>query len=768
MAAEEIVIVEENDGFSSMSFGEPAKPETEKKEIVDKKKERIKKILRIGGLAAGVALIIGAIALAIMKWPKSEKVEVNVSDSNKSKLGVKQKISISEMEQLIKKAKALYENGDKAGALKIFEEISIYSEGVSNYNLGVAKMHEGDPKGALEYFKSSIESADNELPSAINAAVCMLKLGDKKAAREYIALAKASLPRYTSSPLYSFYYTMISYYDGDYFEALSSIHSPTSKFFQEESAELAKRAYLLFDDPYEMLKILKNEKNKDYLNIGFLEARVGRYDEAINALENAKKNDDQKLKAAMGEALVYIKAKNPQKAADSINEATTISEQNASNMFNIEIFLRHNAFETSSLQDKLLNQFLLNQKNEASLIFYYAPYKVFNSNKTISSIKKGQAGIMVDDIKAGIGYLENAAKQSKVNAEMVRGIDYALSGRVYQANKLFKSLEPKYPAHAVLMYNLGLSYAQSGDFKEANKYFIKAYNFDPKNYEAGIFSVLTSKIMGVPYDRVKDSLTNDIFGQVNFDNKTAYSAMFAFALDNYPSALTWIGSTPNKNNMLLTIGALASLKVGKKSQAVTYSKALTEASTNDIVASGLDIFVKNSGSDIKSFARETQMYLNKKAYNIEPVFYGPEIAKDMFLSLHRASGLLAKAKEMYEARLQTEKSDRAQLLNGYGATLMYLKMFKEAREAYSAVVMDTNFVNAQTLFMAGASAIASGKHSDAISYFELAKLYDPASAESLYALGVLYLEAANLPQSSKQFKSIKGAFESDFFDFDIK
>lgn len=38
MAAEEIVIVEENDGFSSMSFGEPAKPETEKKEIVDKKK----------------------------------------------------------------------------------------------------------------------------------------------------------------------------------------------------------------------------------------------------------------------------------------------------------------------------------------------------------------------------------------------------------------------------------------------------------------------------------------------------------------------------------------------------------------------------------------------------------------------------------------------------------------------------------------------------------------------------------------------------------
>lgn len=765
MAAEDIVIVEENDSFASMSFGEPEKPKEVKE---DKRKELIKKIVRIGAPILGGALAISAAALTYIYWPTSEKVDVNLTDPNKTSLSQKRKITVSEMEQLIKKAKTLYENGDKEGALKIFEEISLYSEGVSNYNLGVAKMYDGDYKGALEFFKNSIESADNELPSAINAAVCMLRLGDKKSAREYIALAKASLPRYSGSPLYSFYYSMINYYDGDYFESAAALRAPTSNLFPAEHAELAKRVFLQLDDPYETLKLLQSEKNKDFLNIGFLEARIGRYDKALAAFANAKQNQSEAIPAMMAEALVYLKAKAPLKAAESMGEALAISDKNASDIFSVNVYLKQDAFESSFMQDKLLNKFLLNPKNEAALIFYYAPYKLFNPNKSISSIKKGQAGIMVDDIKAGVGYLENAAKQSKVNAEMVRGIDYALSGRIYQANKLFKSLEAKHPAHAVLMYNLGLSYAQVGDFKEASKYFTKAYNFDPKNYEAGLFSIIASKLIAAPYDRIKESLGQDLLSPANFEGKTAYTAMYSYALDNPSAALTWINNTQKKNNILYVMGSLASIKVGKKEGSAPFARALVENSPSDIVAAGLHIYSKNYGEDIKAFARETQSYLNKNSYDIEPVFYGPDIAKDMYLSLHRAAGLLAKAKERYEKRLQTEANDRAQLLNGYGSTLMYLKMFKEAKDTYSQVILDKNFVNSQTLFMAGASAIASGNHSDAISFFELSKLYDPAGYESLYALGLLYLEAANLNQASKQFRMIKGSFDSEFFDFDVK
>ncbi len=769
MADEEVVIVEEDEGQTPVSSSEATNEAADTAPSKDNEKTNLKKKLLLYGVPAfAVLILIVAAILLFLNSPKGETVEINASEPPKIKPGIKPKISASELEQLIEKAKALYESGDKESALKLYGEISVYSESVSNYNLGVAKMGEGDYKGAVSYFQNSIKTADNELPSAINSAVCMFKLGDRKKAREFIALAKASLPKYVSSPLYSYYYALISYYEGDYYEALSAVSAPTGKFFAHESNEIAKRSYLLFDDGVDMLEILKKEKNRDYLAIGFLEAREGRYKEAIDALENAKKSDANRLKALMAQALVYLKAKMPFQASNTLKESMLISEADASGIFGVQIFLKEKAFLSDMIQDKLLNEFISNPKTVASIMFYYAPYKVFNPNKSVSSIKKGEAGLMVDDIAAGVGYLENAAKQSKINAEMVRGIDYAVSGRVYLANKLFKSLEPKYPTHAVLLYNLGLTYAQSGDFKEAHKYFVRAYNFDPKNYEAGIFSIITSKIVGVSFDRTQESLEADLFAGGSFANKSEYAAMFSFALGNSIAAIDWLMHTPKKNAMSLAIGTLISLKLDKRNAAISSSKALSEMLPRDVVSGGLYLFVKNSGENVKFFARETQGYLSKSHYDINSVFYGPDLAKDMFVSLHRVSGLLTRARDIYEKRLKIENSDRAQLLKGYGSVLMYLKMFQEANKAYSAVALDIDYVNAQTLFMAGASAIASGKNSDAISFFELAKLYDPTSLESVYALGLLYLEAANLNQSTTQFKQIKGNFESEFFDFDIR
>lgn len=769
MADDEVVIVEE-DGSAKPTEDINPKNAADSNNEVDGAGQASKKKKLLFFIAPAVALLIIAVAvtLILIGKPKSEKVEINTTEAPKIKPGVKPKIAASELEQLIEKAKALYESGDKESALKLYSQISIYSESVSSYNLGVAKMGEGDYKGALEYFKNSIKSSDNELPSAINSAVCMFKLGDRQKAKEYIALAKASLPKYVDSPLYSYYYALIGYYENDYYEALSAVSAPTGKFFQAESNEIAKRGYLLFDDSVDLLELLKKEKNKEHLTIGFLQAREGKFKEAIDSLDAAKRKDEDRLKAIMASSLVYLKAKMPLQASNALKEAMTISEANASAIFDIEVFLKQKAFESDMIQEKLLSDFISDQKNTASILFYFAPYKMFNPNKTVSSIKKGEAGIMVDDIKAGTSYLENAAKQSKINAEMIRGIEYALSGRVYLANKQFKSIEARHPTHAVALYNLALTYAQSGDFKEANKYFIKAYNFDPKNLESGIFAIITSKIVGMPYDRIRESLDADIYGPNDFSNKSEYAAMFSYAIDNSIAAIDWLMNGQKKSASSYALATVISLRLDKRMSAISNSKALLELLPKDIVAGGLNIFVKNSGENVKFFARETQAYLNSGYYDLNHVYYGPDIAKDMFISLHRASGLLTRAKALYEKRVAIEQVDKAQLLKGYGSVLMYLKMFKEANAAFSTVVLDIDYVNANTLFLAGASAIASGKNSDAISFFELAKLYDPTSVESIYALGLLYLEASNLNQAATQFKQIRGLFESEFFDFDIK
>lgn len=767
MADEEVVIVEEEVGGGDDPLG--LQTEEKPQESAEDGKKSLKKKLLIFGLPS-LLLVILLAAVGIYFLSKAHKNEVNVTEeiNETAKPGKKPKISASELERLIEKAKALYDSGDKDGALKLFGEISIYSEAVSNYNLGVAKMGEKDYAGALAYFKNSLKSADNELPSAINSCVCYLKLGDKVAAKEYLSLAKASLPKYTGSPLYSYYYALINYYEGNYYEALSAVSAPTSKFFKNESSEIAKRAYLLFDDSVDMLEILKSEKSKDFLTIGFLHARNGSYREAIDAFENAKKTGQDRVTAQMAESLTYLKAKMPVQASVTLKDAVAISDDNASKIFNVKIFLKDRAFESDKIQTQVLNSFLNNNKTTASIIFYFAPYKIFNPNKTVSTIKKGEAGLLVDDVRAATTYLESAAKQSRINAEMVKGIDYALSGRVYLANKTFKAIESKFPTHSVLLYDLALTYAQSGDYREAYKYFLKAYHFDPKNYDAGIFSIITAKIIGAPYDKTKESLEADIFSGGGALSRSDTAAMFSFVLDNSVSTIDWLTNVPKKDAMSHALAVLISSKLGKRATALQSAKALADASPRDVVANGINLLIKNSGENVKIFARQTQEYINRGNYDLTNVYYGPDIAKDMFVALHRVSGLLMKAKETYEKRLALEKMDRAQLLKGYGATLMYLKMFEGANKAYSSAIFDYDFVNADTLFMAGSSAIASGKSPDAISFFELAKLYDPTSMESIYALGLLYLEAANLNQAGSHFRQLKDGFDSEFFDFDLR
>ena len=46
------------------------------------------------------------------------------------------------LEAWLKKANFLYSSGNKKEALDLYEKISSYSEGLSNYNLGVAQMEE--------------------------------------------------------------------------------------------------------------------------------------------------------------------------------------------------------------------------------------------------------------------------------------------------------------------------------------------------------------------------------------------------------------------------------------------------------------------------------------------------------------------------------------------------------------------------------------------------------------------------------------------------
>ena len=674
----------------------------------------------------------------------------------------------NDIERLIKKAKALYDSGDKENALKLYKEISMFNESISSYNLGVAKMNEKDYSSAIRYFKDSLENGDNEFPAAINATLCAIKLGDKKQKEHFLELAEQALPKYVSSPLYSYYYTLLQYYSGNYFEALASINAKTSNYFDKEVGQLAPRLYLIHDDPINSLDYLLKIKNKDNLAQGLLYARDGRYIDAEQSLVKALGDGADSVKTNMALALIYLKTGACVSASNAITESVGVSEINATNMYPIKVVLRSSAFDSDAVQQKLASEFLYDSKTQNQILFYYAPFKLFNPDKSIASIKKGQAGILINDNKGGAEYLSGAAKTSRANAEIVRGIEYAINGRVWLANKTFKALEKQYQTHSILLYNLALTYAQLGDMRLANKYFTRSYNLDQRNPEAGIFAIITAKEMGIDFEKIKIPLDEHFTEQKTTGKMDEITMLYNIATDATYGNTEWMLKSEKKSPFACAIAVMLALKTNKMQSAIEFSNALLRQSPKDIVASAIGLHLADNGKDVKTFAKKVQSFMLRGDYDKNSIFYGPDIAYRTYINLARISGLVYIAEQLFDEKLRTEQYDRVQLLKAWSVSKVFMKKFDEANKGLSEVIFKNDNLNPEILFYAGTSAIASGKTAEAISFFELSKMAEKLNPESLYILGMLYQEAGSLKVASGSYKQIKDVYTSQFFDFELK
>ena len=134
-----------------------------------------------GRLIFGVALLAGVVFLLITTLlfesltgvtPKNVIIPQAIQVAEAMRDEENFKFEMTKIDGMIQKANALYLRGEMEQALKIYEQIAVYSESLSNYNLGVAQMNQRHYQNALQAFKKAIESGENQTVAAINAAVC--------------------------------------------------------------------------------------------------------------------------------------------------------------------------------------------------------------------------------------------------------------------------------------------------------------------------------------------------------------------------------------------------------------------------------------------------------------------------------------------------------------------------------------------------------------------------------------------------------------------
>lgn len=760
---EDIVIIAEDDveDFNN----------TEDEVLEDEDKNKDKKKLIIISIILLIILIIVIISLFFI-FKSSDKEPVVSMPDIEDKLEKSKKIVIepSKLENMIAKANYLYSSGSKDKALSLYEEIAVYSEAISKYNLGVAQFKNKQYKIALKTFQQAIQNDEKRCVSAINAAVCSLYLNDKTNFEYYIDLAHAYLSNEIDSPLYSYYYALINYYKGNYLEALASLKNPTSKEYVDVQKHLKSKINALFKNDYKALENLENKfNNNDTFNIALLYAKIGDITLAQQYFEDAILKNIEPLKSTLALAFINIKAGQVTTASKLIQKVTDKYPKEVYKYYPIKVTLKDSLFNPEDAQNNYRKHIANNRLFNYQKIFYFSPYKLFNANNTISYIRKGNANIFIDDITTAKSYLKKSVSSSNVNITIAKAIKKALNFKIREANKELLAMLKIQPKHSILHYDIALTFAQMGDMQQAYKHFLRSYHLDAKNYLSGIYALMCADIIDKETIKLK-SIINDSLSDEDDDSEelNLFKTLMHIVNNNYIGAIEWLDKDYKQRPLYLMLNIIISTNLDRYDIAKKASNKLVILLPNDILSHIIYMDTHFHTLENKEYANKVLNYLKIQKFHFKDLYFGPLITRYLYIQENLMTGHLYFLRKQLKDVLESTKDDRRDLTSALALASLYDKKFEESYTLYNQLIDNLKVRDANTLFLGAVASTAANHHENAIALLELSKMKNSTFLESRYALGLLYLQVQNNNGAIIQLSRVgDNGFISNYFNFDI-
>jgi predicted Zn-dependent protease len=760
---DDIIIIEDSDA-ASHSYDNS-------NDFLDENEDEAKqkKIILFGGIAIIVVLLIVVTALLLIKRSSIQTNNDFSNLDNKLQESKKPVVEPSKLENMIAKANYLYATGSKDKALALYENIAHYSQAISQYNLGVAQMKSKQYTLALKTFQNAILNDEKRCVSAINAAVCSLHVKDTASFKYYIDLAYAYLPYEINSPLYSYYYTLINYYNKNYLASLSGLKHTEHPAYPVVQNHLSAKINALYNNNYDAIDSLeKINEDVDDLSLGLLYARIGDFNLAINHLDNAITKNEQPLKAKLARSYINLKAGHAQKAASQLKKVTDEYPQKVYTTYPIRVKLKDVLFQPQKAQalyrKKIQNSKFLNYQK----IFYFSPYKIFNANQTISYIRKGNANIYIDNVESAQEYLKKSYSASNVDIGITKAIKKALSLKIREANQDLQKLIKIQPKHSILHYNLALTYAQIGNMIQANKHFLRSYHLDAKNYLSGVYAVMTSQLINKNYTKLESILKDALSTEETSEEIDLYNTLLHVSDNDYLSAIEWLDKDYKQRPLYLMLDTLIAMKTKNLDRAKSAASKLTVIFPHDILPHMIYIDTHFSTYKIPKYAEEVLKYLNKQHFNFTDLYYGPFISRYTYVQEYLITGRLYYLRQQLKQVLQTTDTNTQDIESTLALASLYDKKFEESYSLYNHLIDELKVRDAYTLYLGAVASTAAQHHANAIALLELSKMKNENFFEARYALALLYMEMKNNEGASIQLQKINNdAFESEYFEFNI-
>lgn len=759
---EEIIIIEDSDAAYAQIISDDSI--LKKNSLYKTKKPLI--------IIAAATLLVLVITVVFFLLPSSSKVQevVSLKDiEDKLDKQTTEPVQPSKIENMIAKADYLYSTGSKSEALSLYEKIAYFSEAVSAYNLGVAQLKDGQYETALKSFQKAIQNNEKRCVSAINAAVCSLHIKDEKSFRYYIDLAHAYLPQERSSPLYSYYYVLINYYNKNYLEALSALNHPTTSEYIKIQNNLSAKINAMYDNNYDAIENMEDNQNfADDFSLGLLYARVGDLTLAKKYFQESIKKNIEPIKSQIALGFINLKAGQIADGAKEINNATDMFGEEVYKPYPIKVKLKESLFNTQQAQQRYREIVIKSKETNYQKIFYFSPYKVFNANQTISYIRKGNANIYIDNVDSAKTYLKKSSSSSNVNIGIVNAIKAALAFKIREANDMLQKLVEVQPKHSILHYNLALTYAQMGNMQDAHTHFLRSYNLDAKNYLSAVYAIMTSQLINKENKKlvsiIKDSLENE-----TLDEKIdLYKTLLFISQDGIVETAQWLNNSYQQQPLYLAIETIIALKQNNTEAAKKASQKLTMLLPNEILPHLM--YMDSSFGDLsaKKYASSVMNYLKELKLNFDDLYFGPFITRYLYVQQNLITGKLYFLREQLKEVLESTTEKTQELTSTLALASLYDGAFEESYTLYNNLIDNLKVRDAYTLYLGAVASTAADHHANAIALLELSKMKDSSFLESRYALGLLYLETKNNKGAVIQLSRVnKNNFSSEYFNFDI-
>lgn len=730
-----------------------------------------------GRLIFGAALLAGVVFLLITTLlfesltgitPKNVIIPQAIQVAEAMRDEENFKFEMTKIDGMIQKANALYLRGEMEQALKIYEQIAVYSESLSNYNLGVAKMNQRNYKDALESFKKAIESGENQTVAAINAAVCSLYLNDKAKFDYYVDLAYVYLPNESRSQLFNYYLSLIYYYKGFYPEALQMLQKIDNEIYADNAKYLSAKIYAKMGLNERALQNLQRQGSyESSLSMGLLYARMGDYQKATKALERSMKIDKERNASIAALNLIDLKVGNYQSMLYRTNSYFGGEENLILDRHKIKVRLKKELLNIQLAQKNFAKDFMASKKEQANLLFYFAPYQVFDTKQAANYINKANVSNYIQKQQNNIALLNASSTLSSVNVKLSKIISGALNHKLKEANKDFEKLLKSYTEHSILHFDLALSYAQLQKFDLAYKHFSTSYHLDSKNYAAGAFAVLAGNLSGADTRRLVSEINENIGLETNF-NGLIYQSIISFANGDYLAMMPFLDSEVADDSFNLIVKIIAAKNNNLHNQSDNLIARLKDLLNDDLLANILYFNARNSNLNIKEYSQNAQIYFKDMKINYTNLANGANVVMDDYVALMRICGILNQERDKIKQVLAVSQTSEIGLITMLAYMNLYAGLFEEAYGLYDILINDYKIKDSRIYFLAAVSAVGANNPNTAIALLELAKVEDPFNQEATLALALLYHEVQNYEPALFQYGRVRNFFQSEFFTFNIR